>query len=214
MDLQIQELKNSIMEEIILKNYKLSQFVEKEMSQMKDEINLLKDEIKLLKNENSVLKINENKLITNDTIVIGCLNSGKVVLSNIVTLVPNYNSCDDLAEILNSIFSSTERINTLMTKKVFNHLNKLNKFKTFNILSMMSNEILIDENLFRIDLWCYNISGSCESTFYTLCKDIKYNHIKQNWKNLLDILDECNIKLILKNSEKCFGESLRDLILS
>ena len=40
MDLQIQELKNSITEEVTLKNYKLVQFVEKETNQMKDELNI------------------------------------------------------------------------------------------------------------------------------------------------------------------------------
>ena len=47
MDLQIQELRNSIMEEVILKNYKLLQFVENEMKQLKEENAHLKEENKL-----------------------------------------------------------------------------------------------------------------------------------------------------------------------
>jgi hypothetical protein len=226
MDLQIQELRNNIIEEVILKNHKLLQFVEKEMNQMKDEIKLLKDKIESLKNENTVLKINENKLITNDTIVIGCNDLAEVVLSNIVTLVPHYNLCDDLAEFIKYI-QYTKKTNIFMTKKVFKHLNKLNKFKTFSInkfLEIYSNMSLIDENLFRIELWTritydndLQRRESAKSLMYdfnTLCINIKYNHIKQNWKILLDILDECNIKLTINEPEKCFDKSLRDLILS
>jgi len=46
MDLQIQELKNSIIEEVNLKNIS----IEKEMNQMKDKIELLKNENSILKN--------------------------------------------------------------------------------------------------------------------------------------------------------------------
>jgi hypothetical protein len=46
MDLQIQELKNSIIEEVNLKN----NIIEKEMNQMKDKIELLKNENSILKN--------------------------------------------------------------------------------------------------------------------------------------------------------------------
>jgi hypothetical protein len=225
MDLQNQELKNSIMEEVILKNHKLLQFVEKEMNQIKDEIKLLKDKIESLKNENTVLKINENKLITNDTIVIGCNNLADVVLSNIVTLVPHYNLYDDLGKVFDNWLNLN---NIFMTKKVFKHLNKLNKFKTFsiNIISIQSNNyVLVDENLFRIDFWVrfnelddnprrLSYEEKCAYQFNLLCTDVKYTHIKKNWKNLLEILDECNIKLLLNNSEKCFDKSLRDLILS
>lgn len=222
MDLQNQELRNSIMEEVILKNHKILQFVEKEMNQMKDEIKLLKDKIESLKNENSVLKINENKLITNDTIVIGCNNLAEVVLSNIITLVPHYNLYDDLGKVFDNWVNLN---NIFMTKKVFKHLNKLNKFKTFSIpitALCNNNYILVDENLFRIDFWVRNLDNPMrlsygelyEYHFNLLCTDVKYNHIKQNWKNLLEILDECNIKLLFNNSEKCFDKSLRDLILS
>jgi hypothetical protein len=220
MDLQIQELRNSIMEEVILKNHKLLQFVENEMKQLKDEIKLLKDKIELLKNENTELKINENKLITNDTIVIGCNNLAEVVLSNIVTLVPHYNLYDDLGKVFDNWVNLN---NIFMTKKVFKHLNKLNKFKTFSIpINRLDNYVLVDENLFRIDFWVRNLDNPMrlsygelyEYNFNLLCTDDKYNHIKQNWKNLLEILDECNIKLLFNNSEKCFDKSLRDLILS
>ncbi len=46
MDLQIQELKNSIIEEVNLKNIS----IEKEINQMKDKIELLKNENSILKN--------------------------------------------------------------------------------------------------------------------------------------------------------------------
>jgi hypothetical protein len=46
MDLQIQELKNSIIEEVNLKNI----IIEKEMNQMKNKIELLKNENSILKN--------------------------------------------------------------------------------------------------------------------------------------------------------------------
>ena len=61
MDLQIQDLKNSRMEEVILKNYKLLQFVEKEMNQLKEENAKLKEEINHLKEEINHLK-EENKV--------------------------------------------------------------------------------------------------------------------------------------------------------
>ena len=64
MDLQIQDLKNSIMEEVILKNYKLLQFVEKEMTQLKEDNAKLKDEMNQLKEENKLLK-EENKINKN-----------------------------------------------------------------------------------------------------------------------------------------------------
>ena len=125
-----------------------------------------------------------------------------IVLSNIITLLPTYNLYDDLGKLFFLIGS-----NIFMTKKVFKHLNKLNKFKTFSIDTVYCNKnnILVDENLFRIDLWVNNIDNPMRFSyqeliayeFNILCTDVKYNHIKQNWKNLLDILDECNIKLIL-----------------
>ena len=66
MDLQSNELRNSIMEEVILKNYKLLQFVENEMNKLKEEMNHLKEENAHLKEENTHLK-EENKL-THDKI--------------------------------------------------------------------------------------------------------------------------------------------------
>jgi hypothetical protein len=207
MDLSIQELKNSIIEEVTLKNYKLLQYVEKEMNQMKEEIKLLKD-------ENKLLKINENKLITNDTIVIGCNNSAEIVLSNIITLNQYYNSCNDLGHFINNCI----KCNIFMTKKVFKHFNKLNKFKTFSIDSIMvhNNDFqLIDENLVRIQFMDYRLRcnpSEYEKVINTLCTDVKYNHMKQNWKNLLDILDECNIELTINNP--ILNINLRDLIQS
>ena len=54
------DLRNSIMEEVILKNYKLLQFVENEMNKLKEEMNHLKEENAHLKEEN---KLTEKELI-------------------------------------------------------------------------------------------------------------------------------------------------------
>ena len=48
------DLRNSIMEEVILKNYKLLQFVENEMKQLKDKIAILNEENAHLKEENKL----------------------------------------------------------------------------------------------------------------------------------------------------------------
>jgi len=237
MELQIQELRNSIMEEVILKNYKLLQFVENEMKQLKEENAHLRKEIKLLKDDNTNFKDEikllkeENKINKNlfcnrqniqdtleNTMIIGFDIYKQPISWNIekAYLLSSFKECTELG----NFFSFGQYIISL---EVFKHLNKLNKFKTFSIpITRLDNYVLVDENLFRIDFWVRNLDNPLclsygelyEYHFNLLCTDVKYNHIKQNWKNLLEILDECNIKLLFNNSEKCFDKSLRDLILS
>ncbi len=67
MDSTSNEIRNSIMEEVILKNYKLLQFVENEINQLKNEIKLLKDDNNKFKNDNDKLKDDNNKLKEENT---------------------------------------------------------------------------------------------------------------------------------------------------
>ncbi len=208
MDLQNQELRNSIMEEVILKNYKLLQFVENEMKQLKGENAHLKEEIANLKKEN---KINKNLFCTDikdtieNTIIIGYDYLYKPILFNIENahLLPRFNRSTELSDALGY------GMKYIMSLKVFKHLNKFNNFKTFTIDRTGSGHRFIDENFNEILLFApddvtspsgagenFNISGEIKGEYIKLIG--KFYH-KQNIKKLLNILDECNIKLFYQH---------------
>ncbi len=248
MDLQNQELRNSIMEEVILKNYKLLQFVEKEMNQ-------LKDEIKLLKEENAQLKEKTNKNLfccdiqicrniqniqdtIDNTMIIGYDKLYKPILFNVekAFLIPSFNKCTDLSYVLSNIASQI-----FLSIDVFKHFNKFNNFKTFNLERC---SYLVDEKFDTIYFY-NNFSSNYDINFHNQLIGSEYNDNgiiyikirtckfrstiqwvhKQNIKKLLNILDECNIKLIINNIEcdeilphdqiiNIPKKTLKDLILS
>jgi hypothetical protein len=221
MDLQIQELRNSIMEEVILKNYKLLQYVENEMKQLKEENAHLRKEITKLKEEN---KINKNLFCNRqniqdtleNTMIIGFDIYKQPISWNIekAYLLSSFKECTELG----NFFSIGQYIISL---EVFKHLNKFNNFKTFTI-DYGKCFTFIDEKFNKIQLSyiqpdvIYNYpfepiyngmsqiikESSSIGTIYNdyikllPSKDNSWFH-KQNLKKLLNILDECNIKLII-----------------
>jgi hypothetical protein len=223
MDLQIQELRNSIMEEVILKNYKLLQFVEKEMNQ-------LKDEIKLLKEENTQLREKTNKNLfccdiqicrniqniqdtVENTMIIGYDKLYKPISFNVekAFLIPSFNKCTELSRVLPNIASLI-----FLSIDVFKHFNKFNNFKTFNIDHRYIN-YLVDE---KFDIMSFSMRYHDNINFHNQLIGTEYNdngiiyiklifgrsinpewYHKENLKKLLNILDECNIKLIINNIE-------------
>jgi hypothetical protein len=203
MDLQIQELKNSIMEEVILKNYKLLQFVEKEMNQMKDEIKLLKEENAHLKEE---IKINKNLFCSDiqniqdtveNTMIIGYDILYKPISWNIdkALLIPSFKECTDLSTYLYNI----RDYSIIMSTNVFKHINKFNNFKTFNIDTLCMLKI-VDENFKKIYLveneqnyQMIKDKIQTEQTEWFTHWNMWYN--KPNIKNLITILNESNINV-------------------
>ena len=110
-------LRNSIMEEVILKNYKLLQYVEKEMNQLKDEIKLLKEENASLKKEIEFFKeTNKNLFCCNiqiccdiqniqdtfeNTMIIGYDKLYKPILFNVEkAFLISFNKCTDLSNVV------------------------------------------------------------------------------------------------------------------
>ena len=216
------DLRNSIMEEVILKNYKLLQFVEKEMNQIKDEIKLVKEENAQLKEEMNQIKddniklIEENKinknLFCNRQNIQDTFENTMIIGYNIYKQPISWNI--EKAYLLQSFKELTELINFfpfgqyIMSVKVFKHLNKFNNFKTFTIDNNTHNKF-IDEKFNGILLHApdnvtspdikngmyLNLSGEVKGEYIKLVG--KFYH-KQNLKKLLNILDECNIKLIIQ----------------
>jgi hypothetical protein len=214
------DLRNSIMEEVILKNYKLLQFVEKEMNQLKDEIKLLKEENAHLKEEN---KINKNLFCSDiqniqdtveNTMIIGYdILLYKPISFNVdkAHLIPSFKEYTILSDIFNRMRSQGNII--IMTSKVFKHFNKFNNFNTFKLLNSDS---FVDENFNEICIKHphgfdnklqfvynpsnigteYNDNGIIYIKLNTATSNESWFH-KQNLKKLLDILDECNIKLYI-----------------
>ena len=170
------DLRNSIMEEVIVKNYKLLQYVEKEMNQLKDDNIKLKEEIKLLKEQNKLpkeenklpkeenkLPKEENKINKNifcsdiqniqdtveNTMIIGYDILYKPISWNIdkALLIPSFKECVDLSEqLLKNVDGGI-----IMSLNIFKHFNKFNNFKTFNIDSLYIIK-LVDENFNKIFL--------------------------------------------------------------
>ena len=123
MDLHSNELRNSIMEEVILKNYKLLQFVENEMNKLKEENAHLKEEIAHLKEEN---KINKNlfcadiKDTVESTMIIGYAACKQPISWNIekAFLIPSFIECSDLYQFIINFYS------IIISVDVFKHFNK------------------------------------------------------------------------------------------
>ena len=177
------DLQSTIMEEVILKNYKLLQYVENEMNQLKDEMNLLKKENAHFKKEMNQIKddniklIEENKMNKNlfcniqniqdtvkNTMIIGYDIEYMPISWNIdkALLIPSFKESTDLP----------------YAKKVANFINSQHK------------EIIISENdaLNAIDEVIYatcsyditTIRASCGQ--FLLSKYIKVLTNKLNWK--------------------------------
>jgi hypothetical protein len=256
------DLQSTIMEEVILKNYKLLQYVENEMNQLKDEMNLLKKENAHLKKEINLLKddniklIEENKINKNlfcniqniqdtieNTMIIGYDMEYMPISWNIdkALLIPSFKESTDLCKFLQSY-------SRIISLDVFKHLNKYNNFKTFtikhhkcgNFIDEKFNKIQLNYNepdviYIQPGLPIYNGMPPCiksGSTIGTIYNDYikllpwidnSWFH-KQNLKKLLNILDECNIKLMI-NSIGCDDKredlnyngkriTIRELILS
>jgi hypothetical protein len=214
-----------------LKNYKLLQFVEKEMNQLKDEINLLKEENANLKEEN---KMNKNLFCNRqNTMIIGYDNKCNQPVSwNIdkAFIIPSFKECTDLTDMI----SSTE-LSIIMSVDVFKYINKFNNFKTFNICRLRNLRWLVDENFNKIffgeniDIREKNITKTesyraDKNTWFTSNDYLDYGpnchaqstqwFYKTSLKKLLHILDECNIKLLWEKSELIGNKSIRELILS
>jgi hypothetical protein len=236
------DLRNSIMEEVILKNYKLLQYVENEMNQIKNEIKLVKEENAHLKKEMNQIKddniklIEENKINKNlfcadikdtveNTMIIGYDYLYKPILFNIENayLLPIFNKSTDLRDALGY------GMKYIMSVKVFTHLNKFNNFKTFTINNVIGHR-LIDEKFNEILLYAPDdVTSPCIINGYlNMCGEVKGEYIKlagkfyhkQNIKKLLNILDECNIKLIIEyigcdeyRRDNLIEGTMRDLLL-
>lgn len=96
------------------------------------------------------------------------------------------------------------------TLKLFKNLTKIYKFKTFDLNESSNN--YIDENY--IDFELFTTENQQHSKFFIDNNGTpRYGH-KINLKKCLYILDECNIKLLFKNSDLINGFPIRDLILS
>jgi len=96
------------------------------------------------------------------------------------------------------------------TLKLFKNLTKIYKFKTFDLNEGLNN--YIDENYMDFEL--FTTENQQHSKFFIDNNGTpRYGH-KINLKKCLYILDECNIKLLFKNSDLINGVPIRDLILS
>jgi hypothetical protein len=218
MDLQIQELKNSIMEEVILKNYKLLQFVENEIKLLKDdnvkikddniklkeENTILKEEIKLLKNDNTYLKENKNLFCSDiqniqntveNTMIIGYDKLYQPISFNVdkAHLIPSFKECTDLSEQL----LRKSDCSIIMSLNVFKHINKYNNFKTFAIDSLCMLK-MVDENFKKIYLVETDdnfqmIKDKIQTEDWFSHWNMWYN--KHNLKILINILNESNINV-------------------
>ena len=209
------DLQSTIMEEVILKNYKLLQYVENEMNQLKDEMNLLKKEMNQIKDDNIKL-IEENKmnknLFCNRQNIQDTFKNTMIIGYDIYKQPISWNI--EKAYLLSSFKEHSEFIgffpfgSFIMSLKVFKHLNKYNNFKTFTIDHRACPKF-IDENFNEILLLApadVTSPDIINGGYRNLCGELKGPYIKlvgkfyhkQNLKKLLNILDECNIKLIIQ----------------
>jgi hypothetical protein len=119
------------MEEVILKNYKLLQFVEKEMNQLKDEIKLLKEENAHLKEEN---KLTHDKI---ESLQIKIDNSG--IESNILVgytgvnnpVYCNYNFNKEYKSL--PMFLRSCNCKILLNLSIFKQLSTYYNFNDFDL---------------------------------------------------------------------------------
>ena len=225
------DLRNSIMEEVILKNYKLLQFVEKEMNQMKDEIKLLKEEnahlkeeIILVKEDNTLLKKEIDNLQTKID------NSG--IESNILVgytgvnnpVYCNYNFNKEYKSLPDFLISCNCKI--LLKLSVFRQLSTYYNFNRIDLVELCKND-----NDIRYRLQIPNIDfvdGNDITDFryishkYGTPMELAINAqkfkkpkpiiIQTNWNKytfplldkLINILNECNIKLTLDNKYELY----------
>jgi hypothetical protein len=221
MDSTLNEIRNSIMEEVILKNYKLLQFVENEINQLKNEIKLLKDDNDKLKDDNDKLKDDNNKLkeentclkenknlfscdiqniqdTNENTMIIGYTNGFKHFSWNVdkAHLIPSFNECTELLTYLYNI----RDYSIIMSTNVFKHINKYNNFKTFTIDYYGHNKLkmlnIVDENLKKICLLEDHteiIKKTEQTDWISNGRNMMYH--KPNLKIFINILNECNINV-------------------
>jgi len=124
------DLRNSIMEEVILKNYKLLQFVEKEMNQLKEENAKLKEEINHLKEEN---KVSSEKIETLQTKID---NSG--IESNILVGYTGVNNPVYCNYNFNKEYKSLPDFLISCNCKILLKLSVFRQLSTYSILSSKS----------------------------------------------------------------------------
>jgi hypothetical protein len=199
MDLQSNDLRNSIMEEVILKNYKLLQFVEKEMNQMKDEIKLLKEENAHLKEKN---KLSHDKIESLQTKID---NSG--IESNILVgykgqnnpVYCNYNFDKECKSLPQLLYSWNCKI--LLKLSVFRQLSTYYNFNCVNLYDLCRNDNgQLISNINFVD-GLINPKPIIISS-YIVYNGVALNRIKLTFPlldKLINILNECNIKLTLGN---------------
>ena len=224
MDLQIQELRNSIMEEVILKNYKLLQFVEKEMNQLKEENAKLKEEINHLKEEN---KVSSEKI---ETLQSKIDNSG--IESNILVgytgannpVYCNYNFNKEYKSL--PMFLQSCNCKILLKLSVFKQLSTYYNFNRIDLLELCKNynDVIYRQHIPNIDF----VDGNDITNFHyishkygtpmelAICaqkfKKPKHIIIQTSWNKytfplldkLINILNECNIKLTLDNKYELY----------
>jgi hypothetical protein len=228
MDLQIQEIRNSIMEEVILKNYKLLQYVEKEMNQLKEDNTKLKEEIQLLKDDNTLLKKEINNLQTkfDNSGIESNILIGYTGLSNPVYYNYNFNkNCNSLAQFLSNCSQNNNicSCNILLTLSVFKQLTTYYSFDSLiledlfiwstrhgNVTSTDATRCLIefaDEKYNKLDFF-----GNSDIEKLLISRPIPQNNTVIRLKlstliKLINILNECNIKLILWGFELYLDEN-------
>jgi hypothetical protein len=127
-------------------------------------------------------------------------------------LIPSFKEYTILSELFYRMRSQGNSI--IMTSNVFKHFNKFNNFNTFKLLN---SDYFVNENFNKICIEHphgfdnsayfnvtpnigteYNDKGIIYIKLNTATSNVNWFH-KQNLKKLLDILDECNIKLYIKN---------------
>jgi hypothetical protein len=131
------DLRNSIMEEVILKNYKLLQFVENEMKQLNDKIAILNEENANLKEEN---KLTHAKIETLQTKID---NSG--IESNILVgytgannpVYCNYNFNKEYKHL--PMFLQLCNCKILLKLSVFKQLSTYYNFNDFDLQDLCTN---------------------------------------------------------------------------
>ena len=251
MDLQIQELRNSIMEEVILKNYKLIQYVEKEMNQLKDDNTKLKEEnahlkeeIILVKEDNTLLKKEIDNLQTkfDNSGIASNILIGYKGINNPVYYNYNFNkNCKSLTQFLFncSILNDYDRMYSVRSVQVSNrdhHICSCNILLTLHVFKQLSTyynfDSLILEDLFTWTLRNGFGSGTEANRCLIEFVDEKYDNLEffgnyytikisrpipQNNTvikltlstliKLINILNECNIKLILWGFELYLDEN-------
>jgi hypothetical protein len=198
------DLRNSIMEEVILKNYKLLQFVENEMKQLKDEIKLLKEENSYLKEEIILVK-EDNTLLKKeiDNLQTKIDNSG--IESNILVgytgvnnpVYCNYNFDKECKSLPQLLYSWNCKI--LLKLSVFRQLSTYYNFNCVNLndLCRTDNGQMISSINFVDEL--------IKPKPIIISSYILYNGVALSSKiitfplldKLINILNECNIKLTL-----------------